>query len=440
MLLSGGSGWTLMVPTPSHPFHRGMHSRDHFLQPVERITSLQLTLEPAIQIQQLTRYAYQSMYCQLLCGLVQNHEVLRVGAVFGSGFIRAIRFLEEHWRDLCNDIRRGTLNKEVTDPSVREAVMRLLYPNPELAEAIQSECSKDSWQGIITRLWPNTKYIDVIVTGTKDQYIPTVDYYSGGLPLVCTMYASSECYFGLNLKPLCKPSKVSYTLLPSMAYFEFLPVQRNNGVTDALTIPATFNEKEQQDLIELVDVKLGQEYELVLTTYTGLYRCRVGDVLPVAGFYNAVPQFHFVCRKNVALSIDSNKTDEEELQNAVKNSIKHLEPFGTRLVEDTSHAGLYPDCCLTVEESLNSVYRQGRVADKSIGPLEIRVVESGTFEKLMDYALSRGASISQYKALRCVKFTPILELLNSRVIDSYFSPKCPKWAPGRQQWAVENYN
>eukprot|EP01018_Ginkgo_biloba_P040649 Gb_18753 [translate_table: standard] len=352
----------------------------------------------------------------------------------------AIRFLEEHWRDLCNDIRRGTLNKEVTDPSVREAVTRLLYPNPELAESIQSECSKDSWQGIITRLWPNTKYIDVIVTGTKAQYIPTLDYYSGGLPLVCTMYASSECYFGLNLKPLCKPSKVSYTLLPSMAYFEFLPVQRNNGVTDALTIPATFNEKEQQDLIELVDVKLGQEYELVLTTYAGLYRCRVGDVLPVAGFYNAAPQFHFVCRKNVALSIDSDKTDEEELQNAVKNSIKHLEPFGTRLVEDISHADTSTDCCLTVEESLNSVYRQGRVADKSIGPLEIRVVESRTFDKLMDYALSRGASINQYKAPRCVKFTPILELLNSRVIDSYFSPKCPKWAPGRQQWAVENYN
>eukprot|EP01018_Ginkgo_biloba_P000352 Gb_00283 [translate_table: standard] len=281
--------------------------------------------------------AYQSMYCQLLCGLVQNHEVLRVGAVFGSGFIRAIRFLEEHWRDLCNDIRRGTLNKEVTDPSVREAVMRLLYPNPKLDEAIQSECSKDSWQGIITRLWPNTKYIDVIVTGTKAQYIPTLDYYNDDLPLVCTMYASSEYYFGLNLKPLCKPSEVSYTLLPSMAYFEFLPVQRNNGVTDSLTIPAMLNEKEQQDLIELVDVKLGQEYELVLTTYAD-YRYRVGDVLPVAEFHNAAPQFHFVCRKNVALSIDSDKTDEEELQNAVKNSIKHLEPFNTRLVEYTSHA------------------------------------------------------------------------------------------------------
>ena len=38
-----------------------------------------------------------------------------------------------------------------------------------------------------------------------------------------------------------------------------------------------------------------------------------------------------------------------------------------------------------MEELLNSIYRQGQVADNSIGPLEIRVVKTGTFEELMDY-------------------------------------------------------
>lgn len=89
-------------------------------------------------------------------------------------------------------------------------------------------------------------------------------------------------------------------------------------------------------------------------------------------------------------------------------------------------AKVLQQCCLTVEESLNSVYRQGRAADKSIGHLQIKIVESGTFDELMDYALSRGASINQYKAPRCVKFAPIVELLNSRVTASYFSPRCPQ--------------
>ncbi|XP_057461236.1 indole-3-acetic acid-amido synthetase GH3.6-like [Actinidia eriantha] len=436
-------------------FYKSNHFKERPDDPYTNYTSPNETI--------LCPDSYQSMYSQMLCGLCQNKDVLRVGAVFASGFIRAIRFLEKHWPLLCSDIRTGSLNPQITDPSVREAVMRVLRPDPGLADFIGSECGRQSWQGIITRLWPNTKYVDVIVTGTMSQYIPTLDYYSNGLPLVCTMYASSECYFGVNLNPLCKPSEVSYTLIPTMAYFEFLPVHRNNGVTNSITVPKSLNEKEQQELVDLVDVKLGQEYELVVTTYAGLYRYRVGDVLRVAGFKNKAPQFNFICRKNVVLSIDSDKTDEVELQNAVKNAVNHLMPFDATLTEYTSYAdtstipghyvlfwelhvngstpippSIFEDCCLTIEESLNSVYRQGRVSDKSIGPLEIKIVENGTFDKLMDYAISLGASINQYKTPRCVKFAPIVELLNSRVVCSYFSPKCPKWAPGHRQWNNSN--
>ncbi|XP_039001571.1 indole-3-acetic acid-amido synthetase GH3.6 isoform X2 [Hibiscus syriacus] len=436
-------------------YYKSYHFKDRPYDPYTNYTSPNETI--------LCPDSYQSMYSQMLCGLCQHKEVLRVGAVFASGFIRAIKFLEKHWRLLCNDIRTGTIGSQITDQSVREAVMNILKPDPELADFIEAECSKDSWQGIITRLWPNTKYVDVIVTGTMSQYIPTLDYYSNGLPLVCTMYASSECYFGVNLNPLCKPSEVSYTLIPTMAYFEFLPIQRNNGVSNSISVPKTLNEKEQQELVDLVDVKLGKEYELVVTTYSGLYRYRVGDVLRVAGFKNNAPQFNFICRKNVVLCIDSDKTDEVELQNSVKNAVNHLLPFDATLAEYTSYAdtttipghyvlywelslngttpippSVFEDCCLTIEESLNSVYRQGRVCDKSIGPLEIKIVEPGTFDKLMDYAISLGASINQYKTPRCVKFAPIVELLNSRVVSCYFSPKCPKWFPGHKQWSNTN--
>ncbi|XP_059444270.1 indole-3-acetic acid-amido synthetase GH3.6 [Corylus avellana] len=433
-------------------YYKSSHFKERPYDPYTNYTSPNQTI--------LCPDSYQSMYSQLLCGLCQNKEVLRVGAVFASGFIRAIRFLEKHWTSLCNDIRTGTINTQITDPLVKDAVMKILKPDPKLADFIEEECSKDSWQGIITRLWPNTKYVDVIVTGTMSQYIPTLDYYSNGLPLVCTMYASSECYFGVNLNPLCKPSEVSYTLIPTMCYYEFLPVHRNNGATNSPSVPKSLSEKEQQELVDLVDVRLGQEYELIVTTYSGLFRYRVGDVLRVAGFKNKAPQFNFICRKNVVLSIDSDKTDEVELQNAVQNAVNHLMPFNATLAEYTSYAdtssipghyvliwelslngstpippSVFEDCCWTIEESLNSVYRQGRVSDKSIGPLEIKIAAPGTFDKLMDYAISLGASINQYKTPRCVKFAPIVELLNSRVVSNYFSPKCPKWVPGHKQWS-----
>ncbi|XP_062176407.1 probable indole-3-acetic acid-amido synthetase GH3.1 [Alnus glutinosa] len=394
--------------------------------------------------------SFQSMYSQMLCGLIERHQVLRLGAVFASGLLRAIRFLQLNWTQLAHDIRTGTLNQKITDPGIKDCVTRILKPQPELADFVAKECSKDNWEGIITRIWPNTKYLDVIVTGAMAQYIPTLDHYSGGLPLACTMYASSECYFGLNLNPMCKPSEVSYTIMPNMAYFEFLPHEPNSAWSTRGSAPK---------LVELVDVEVGKEYELVITTYAGLYRYRVGDILRVTGFHNSAPQFHFVRRKNVLLSIDSDKTDEAELQKAMENASEILRNFNTSVVEYTSYADtktipghyviywelLVKDpanspsqevlnrCCLAMEESLNSVYRQGRVADNSIGPLEIRVVKNGTFEELMDYAISRGASINQYKVPRCVNFTPIMELLDSRVVSAHFSPGLPRWTPERRR-------
>ncbi|KAJ0700627.1 putative GH3 family protein [Helianthus annuus] len=391
--------------------------------------------------------SFQSMYSQMLCGLYERQQVLRLGAIFASGLLRAIRFLQLNWRELAHDIRTGTLNLKISDSDIRSCMARVLRPDMELADFIESECSKDNWERIITRVWPNTKYLEVIVTGAMAQYIPTLDYYSGGLPKVCTMYASSECYFGLNLNPMCKPSEVSYTIMPNMAYFEFLPHDPNS--------PSAGSDK----LVDLVDVEVGKEYELVITTYAGLCRYRVGDILRVTGFHNSAPQFHFVRRKNVLLSIDSDKTDEAELQSAVENASKLLNTFNTTVVEYTSYAdtktipGHYviywellvkdptnsptkevlEQCCLAMEESLNSVYRQGRVECNSIGALEIRVVKNGTFEELMDYAISRGASINQYKVPRCVNFTPIMELLDSRVLSNHFSQSLPHWTPERRR-------
>ncbi|XP_043712297.1 probable indole-3-acetic acid-amido synthetase GH3.1 [Telopea speciosissima] len=394
----------------------------------------------------------QSMYTHMLCGLYQRNEVLRIGAMFATGLLRAIRFLQLNWQQLAHDIATGTLNPKITDPSIRDYMLQILKPNPEFSRFITDECSGTNWEGIIRRIWPNTKYLDVIVTGSMAQYIPTLDYYSGGLPLASTIYGSSECYFGINLKPMCKPSEVSYTFMPNLAYFEFLPHESTSSTLSG-------GDNSTPRLVDLVDVEVGKEYELVVTTYGGLYRYRVGDILRVTGFHNSAPQFHFVRRKNILLSIDSDKTDEADLQKAVENASELLQVYKTSVVDYTSygdtksmpgHYVIYwellvkdpenvpsdevmKQCCLAMEESLNSVYRQGRVADNSIGALEIRVVKSGTFEELMDLAISRGASINQYKVPRCVNFTPIMKLLDSKVLSSHFSPACPHWTPERRR-------
>ncbi|KAK2630817.1 hypothetical protein QOZ80_UnG0725170 [Eleusine coracana subsp. coracana] len=404
---------------------------------------------------------FQSMYAQMLYGLCQRQNISCVGAVFAAGLLRAMRFLQLNWEQLAADVETGVLSARVTDKSVREAVMSgiLLRPDPDLAQFIRDECSTGDWAGIVKRMWPNTKYLSTVITGSMAQYIPSLNYFGGGLPIVSTLYASSECTYGINLRPMCDPGEVSYTFIPFMGYFEFLPVDDYSSNN---------NDASHQQLVDLARLEMGREYEVVVTTYAGLNRYRVGDVLRVTGFHNSAPRLLFVRRKNVVLSVDSDKTDEAELQRAVERaSTLLLRLHGSAaVVEYTSRAcansipGHYivywelmlskeeemeeapvmtmsllggdvlDRCCLEMEEALSSVYRRKRVVENAIAPLEIRVVQSGTFEELMDYAVSRGTSMSQYKVPRCVTESPhIIELLDSRVVSSHFSPMLPRWAP-----------
>ncbi|KAA8549180.1 hypothetical protein F0562_000864 [Nyssa sinensis] len=402
----------------------------------------------------------QSMYCQLLAGLIHRRQVLRLGAVFASAFLRAISFLERNWVNLCNDIRTGQLDRTITEPECRSAMSIILSsPDPLLADEIEAICSRRSWKGIVRHLWPRAKYIEAVVTGSMAQYIPALEYYSEGkLPLVCTMYASSECYFGVNLKPLCDPADVAFTLLPNMGYFEFIRLGENG------TLLMDVDEEEEapmDKLVDLVHVRLGCYYELVVTTFAGLYRYRVGDVLQVTGFHNRAPQFRFICRRNVVLSIDNDKTNEEDLHKSVTKAKKLLEPYNVLLVEYTSYAEtssvpghyviyweikhctslqvesgtplmeakVFQECCIAMEEELDYIYRRCRAHDKSVGPLEIRVVKPGTFERLMDMFIHQGGSINQYKTPRCIKSNAALKLLNANVKACFFSPRDPKWNP-----------
>lgn len=193
----------------------------------------------------------------------------------------------------------------------------------------------------------------------------------------------------------------------------------------------------------------------------------MGDILMVTGFHNNAPQFRFVHRRNVVLSIDTDKTNEDDLLNAITKAKTVLEPLGFLLTEYSSYAdtgsipghyvlfwelkknrgrndndnnnddddlgeverSLMEECCSSVEESLDSVYRRCRRKDKSIGALEIRVVKHGAFDALMDYCVSQGSSVNQYKTPRCIKSEEALRILESRVVGRFFSRKTPFWEP-----------
>ncbi|XP_039058874.1 indole-3-acetic acid-amido synthetase GH3.17-like isoform X5 [Hibiscus syriacus] len=389
----------------------------------------------------------QSLYCQLLFGLIQRDEVVLVGSVFASALLRAIKFLENHRQELCSDIKAGQVSHRITDSGCRSASSLIIKPNPQLADLIENICNSKSWEGIIRKLWPKANHVRCICTGVMRQYTAELEFYSGGLPLVSAFYACSEAQCGINLEPLCKPADVSYTFLPNLAYFEFLPVKNDHDESTEMR-----SNNEDTETVDLVNVKPGHHYELLVTTSAGLYRYKVGDVLMVTGFHNNAPQFQFVERQNVAISVDQEKTSEADLFKAVTEAKALLDPLGFVLTEYTSYADtssppghyvlfwelkqkegnhckevdpkIMAECCYRMEESLHYTYKIYRKKN-IIAPLEIRVVKQGTFDALMDYNVANGASLSQYKRPSCIKSKEALKILDSRVIGKFFSPKSP---------------
>lgn len=180
----------------------------------------------------------------------------------------------------------------------------------------------------------------------------------------------------------------------------------------------------------------------------------MGDILQVSGFHNNAPQFRFLRRKSVVLSINVEVTTEEDILKALNHATDHLIKTSdlilmgfTCYADIASLPGHYVfywelkakkvddivkldnkvmvECCCVMEESLNFLYRKVRTNEGSIGPLEIRVVQQGTFDSLMKLFISRGASASQYKPPICINSSEALELLENSVIARFFSDKFP---------------
>ncbi|MBA0822939.1 hypothetical protein Goarm_019703, partial [Gossypium armourianum] len=327
----------------------------------------------------------QSMFCQLLLGLIHRDEVVSVGSTFATVVLRAIKFLEQYYGELSSNIRKGRISDWVNDPGCRNIVTSIVKPNPKLADSIENLCGCKSWEGgILRKVWPKAKLVDAITTGVMSQYAETLEFYSGGLPLVSTGYICSEAICGINLVPLSKPFEIQFNAKP----------------------------------VDLVNVKPGHYYELLVTTY--------GE------------------RQNVILSIESDKISELDFLNEVNEAKTHLDPLGFILRWYTSHVdassipGHYvvfwelkakegndniveldrttmTECCSRMEESLDFIYRLYR-KENAIAALEMKVLKQGSFEALMDDHVSQGASLSQYKGPSCIKSKEAIKILDSRVM------------------------
>lgn len=344
-----------------------------------------------------------SLYLHILFGLIEKN-LLFISGVFISNVLDLLRVMEKYSDMLVKDIRKGRLSKTLNiDEETRKSLNKYLSPNAARAEELEREFKK-GFNGICKRIWPRLQYIASVTGANFSIYNDIVDYYSGNIPIYSPCYAASEGTMGINPYVI----NTRYVIIPDTVFYEFIPI-------------GEFDKKKPRTLSSH-ELEIGESYEIVITTYAGLYRYRLGDVVKVVGFYNNSPEIEFLYRRNQVLNMVSEKTTEDHLTNAIKNTKSKLNinlVDYTTVTDNLITPGRYKfyfevkgkvskadvrNMEITLDNELrncNLAYNRFRNKNGLAMP-KIIIVEEGTFNKVKEFLFEKGISKNQIKIPRVV--------------------------------------
>ncbi|XVF21843.1 hypothetical protein REPUB_Repub12eG0124600 [Reevesia pubescens] len=417
--ITNTKGGFKVMAASSFPLHNSNANRSFFTS----LTSpMEVILGPNVEHQ---------MYCHLLCGLRISDSVDAIHAPYAIGLIKAFRVLESKWEQLCEDIEKGFPCLEINDVAMRNSVVKVLDgPRPDLSNRIRLICEEKDWGGILHKLWPKVRYIRCVTTGSMKQYYSKLMYYAGEVPLLGGDYFASECFVAVNLDIKQPPDRTRFVMLPTAAYFEFLPFD------------STENKVVGEETVDICGVEVGRMYEVVVTTYRGFYRYRLGDIVRVVDFYNSSPLLEFVMR---APKTSYEIVTEGDLMAAMESFqlvLRNIMGMAIEIVEFTSFFDFdsspkrlkifievkdcricledklqqeFTKCCSTLEDGLGSIYKVQR--DKGeIHPLSLSILKCGSFDRLLQLAIKNGTPASQYKPPKIIRNRDIIAIMEGYVL------------------------
>jgi hypothetical protein len=357
----------------------------------------------------------ETIYLHLLFALKESNLTYLSG-VFISSILDLFRYLEDHYQELVEDIRKGRISRRIKmDENLRKKLLQKLYPDAGRADFLEREFKK-GFKGIARRIWPKLIYIASVSGANFSIYDDKVSWYTDNLPIYSSAYAASESVIGVN----AHVDKYSYVIVPKTSFFEFIPVENMYE-----------KEPETKNINEL---EVGKEYEIVLTNLSGLYRYRLGDVIKVVSFYNNSPEVQFMYRKNQLLNMVSEKTTEDHALHALMCTFKKLgcsfydyTVFGDNSispgkyiffveVKEISNSLLYKDLSSMLDEELckaNIAYGRQRL-NRKLASVELRLVLPGTFDLLKKKIIAGGASKNQVKIPRVLRDRNMIEFIMKR--------------------------
>ena len=346
-----------------------------------------------------------------------ERNITAIHSVFLHRVVGTLDYIRQNWDLLLRDMERGTVDDSIPLPEHwRQKVCQWLPPDPQRAAELRALQLDMNPEDMVLKIWPNIRYIVGIGGRNFPIYTRAMETYAKTVPIHHFIYGASEGFLSIAAG-VGVPD--AYILLPEAGFFEFLPVPHAAGH------PLTMEEGIP-----------GNRYELIFTNHSGLYRYRMQDVLEVVGFYGQSPIVRFCYRINQALNVADEKLNTEQLREALRLFQQRTGHEAACCAQEdyTVRPGRYliymehiplKDAEAVMDQCLceASLGYQGCRSMGDIGPVRVRFLPPGSFQRYEQHLAHQGRTMAQYKPI---------QILNSEESQRFFAAAADEFEETRE--------
>ena len=227
-------------------------------------------------------------------------DILYITTNNASNFNIKVEYAMDHAEELINDLRNGTITKRLNlSDEDRKYYESQIEAFPKRANFLEELLKKGKDQFIPKNYWPYVMLTKFWLGGSVGPNSETSRKYLDEKTIFFDVgYGASEGKFTIPTKPDTPEGILSIF----GGFYEFKDIE--NG-----------------QILTADKVELNKEYELIITTYGGLYRYELHDIIEIIGFTGTTPNLIFKTKSGEILNISQEKIPAIEVVNKIKDGL-----------------------------------------------------------------------------------------------------------------------
>lgn len=253
---------------------------------------------------------YKARYYTIMRMGIEDDVTLLITAN-PSTIVEMQKNVNQYFDQYCEDIEKGTLWAELDIPEdIRKECEPYFRPNPKRAAELRA--LKAKYGTVLPKhYWPNMQILNTWKCGNTKVYL---DKFAGTFPDAMLHqefgYFSSECRFGLVLD-----DTLNTVLMPHMHYYEFIAEEDLDKMSDPEAM-------KQVRFLQLHELQNGKRYCPYVTTFAGLYRYNMNDLVEAGPSFVNTPTVHMIQKVNGIVTMTGEKLHERQFIQAVHDAEK----------------------------------------------------------------------------------------------------------------------